>query len=162
MLRKQILLPFVCVLICSFSTIYAIQKMKASRSKVYALRLRPGDDLKKSITDFAKANQLQAAYVVTCVGSLKQANIRFANQLTGTELTDKFEIVSLTGVFNTEGGHFHIALSDGTGKTIGGHLMDGNLVYTTAEIVIGEATDLVFKRETDSVTTYKELTIYSR
>jgi uncharacterized protein len=40
--------------------------------------------------------------------------------------------------------------------------MDDNLIYTTAEIVIGEATDLVFKRETDSITTYKELAIYPR
>jgi predicted DNA-binding protein with PD1-like motif len=40
--------------------------------------------------------------------------------------------------------------------------MDGSLIFTTAEIVIGEATDLVFKRETDSITTYKELKIYPK
>jgi uncharacterized protein len=161
-MKKQIFLLCLSGLICSFSTLYIQQKMKASSSKVYALRLRPNEDLKKSLMDFAKKEKLKAAYIITCVGSLQKANIRFANQPNGTALTDKFEIVSLVGAFNTEGGHFHISLSDSTGKTIGGHLMDDNLIYTTAEIVIGEATDLVFKRETDSITTYKELTIYPR
>jgi hypothetical protein len=50
-------------------------------------------------------------------------------------------------------------VADKDGKTIGGHMMDGCLVYTTAEIVIGEANDLVFFREEDSTTHLKELKI---
>ena len=41
-------------------------------------------------------------------------------------------------------------------------MMDGCLVYTTAEIVIGEATDLTFSREEDSITHFKELKIVSK
>jgi predicted DNA-binding protein with PD1-like motif len=44
----------------------------------------------------------------------------------------------------------------------GGHLLDGNLVYTTAEIVAGEATSLRFTRETDPATGFKELSVKKR
>jgi uncharacterized protein len=161
-LLSRLLLVVALITTCSFSTVYIFEKMKGSRSKTYALRLRPNEDLKKQLMAFAQQNDLRAAYVITCVGSLRQANIRFANQPSGTLLTDKFEITSLVGAFNTEGGHFHISISDGTGRTIGGHLMDDNLIYTTAEIVIGEATDLAFFRETDTLTTYKELVVKPR
>ena len=37
--------------------------------------------------------------------------------------------------------------------------MDGNLIYTTAEIIIGEVLDVKFARRLDSITTYDELFI---
>ncbi len=42
------------------------------------------------------------------------------------------------------------------------HLLEGSIVHTTAEIVIGEANNLKFSRETDPVTSYKELKISPR
>lgn len=129
-------------------------------NRVFALRLHPGDDLKQALVAFAQANHMEAGYIITCVGSLKKATLRLANQPTTTTWDDKFEIVSLVGTLSATGGaHLHAAISDGTGKTIGGHLADGNLIYTTAEIVIGEATDLKFTRKLDSLTTYNELYI---
>ena len=129
-------------------------------NRVYALRLRPGQDLKKEIMAFVKENNIKSGYIITCVGSLKKATLRLANQPNPTTWEDKFEIVSLVGTLSSESGaHLHASISDGTGKTIGGHLMDDNLVYTTAEIVIGEVLDLKFSRKVDSITTYKELFI---
>jgi predicted DNA-binding protein with PD1-like motif len=61
---------------------------------------------------------------------------------------------------STEGSHLHISLSDSTGTTIGGHLVDGCHVYTTAEIVLGIMPDYRFAREQDSASGYKELTVY--
>lgn len=91
---------------------------------------------------------------------MKKANLRLANQPEATTLEEKFEIVSLVGTFGADSGmHLHPSISDGTGKTIGGHLMNGNLIYTTAEIIIGEALDVKFSRELDSITTYNELFI---
>jgi uncharacterized protein len=130
---------------------------------VYALRLRPNQDLKQEIVAFAKAHHIQAGYIVTCVGSLKKANLRLANRPEATTWDDKFEIVSLVGTLSAASGvHLHAAISDGTGKTIGGHLMDGNLIYTTAEIVIGEILDVTFARRLDSLTTYNELSVEPR
>lgn len=127
---------------------------------VYALRLGPNQDLKQEIMAFVKANNIQAGYIVTCVGSLKKANLRLANQPEATTWTEKFEIVSLVGTFGVDSGiHLHASISDGTGKTFGGHLMDGNVIYTTAEIIIGEVLDVKFYRKLDSITTYNELFI---
>ena len=46
-------------------------------------------------------------------------------------------------------GHVHISVSDGEGVTVGGHLLSGNIVYTTAEITILEFTEGVFRRLPD-------------
>jgi predicted DNA-binding protein with PD1-like motif len=74
-------------------------------------------------------------------------------------LKGHFEIVSLTGVLSLNGSHLHISLGNEKGKTFGGHLLEGCKVYTTAEIVISEFTDLEFKRELDSTFGYKELVV---
>lgn len=126
------------------------------------MRLRPGQDLQQEIFTFAKRENLRAAAIVTCVGSLKAANVRFANQPAGTPLTGPFEIVSLVGMFTREGSHLHIALSDGKGATLGGHLMPQSVVCTTAEIVLVELGDVAFTREKDMETTCDELVIRPR
>lgn len=130
--------------------------------KVFALRLRPGQDLRQQIELFVKAKHIRAGFIITTVGSLRQAAIRLADQPSATSFDGKFEIVSLVGTLGQDGVHLHLAISDNTGKTIGGHLVEGCLIYTTAEIVIGDAQGLVFTREKDSETTYQELKIRSR
>jgi len=130
--------------------------------KVFALRLHPGQDLKHELDAFARNNHLQAGFVITCVGSLRKVAIRPANQKEPLLREAKYEIVSLVGTFSPDGSHLHIALSDSTGATIGGHLLEGNEIYTTAEIVLGEAHQLKFSREIDPETTFKELKIRNR
>ncbi len=71
----------------------------------------------------------------------------------------KFEIVSLTGVLSVHGSHYHIAISDGEGRTYGAHLMDGSEIYTTAEIVLAEPGRCAFLRSFDPQTGYPELDI---
>jgi predicted DNA-binding protein with PD1-like motif len=127
--------------------------------KVFALRLEPNRDLKVSLQDFAIENHLQAGFVLTAIGSLKQGLIRFANRDTATILPEKLEILSLNGTLSESGIHLHIAVADGTGKTRGGHLVEGCVIYTTAEIVIGEAEGLTFLRTVDRQTGFRELQI---
>lgn len=129
---------------------------------VHALRLQPGQDLKLELENFAKSKNLQAGFIITCVGSLRKVAIRPADQQIPLKRDQKFEIVSLVGTISPEGLHLHISCADSSGLTIGGHLLEGNEIYTTAEIVIGEAEDLQFHREIDPKTTYKELTINKR
>jgi predicted DNA-binding protein with PD1-like motif len=127
--------------------------------KTFALRLHPGEDPVTALEAFAQTNQLKAACVLTCVGSLRKAVLRFANQEQATTLEGHFEIVSLTGVFSQDGGHYHIAISDGEGRTYGAHLLDGSQVYTTAEIVLASLDDVRFLRTFDPQTGYPELDI---
>jgi predicted DNA-binding protein with PD1-like motif len=131
----------------------------ANNPTVHAFRLKPGQDLRKEIERFAANKNITAGYMVTCVGSLVQANIRFANQPNGFLADGHFEIVSLVGTISTNGCHLHISISDSTGKTMGGHLLEGNIVYTTAEIVIGESKDMIFTREKDGSTPWEELQV---
>lgn len=126
---------------------------------VFALRLTPGQDLKKTLDAFTIETNLQAGFIVTCVGSLRKVVIRPADSKEPLFREQKFEIVSLTGTLSPDGSHLHIALSDSAGVTIGGHLLEGNLIYTTAEIIVGEAEGVLFRREQDAETGYKELTI---
>ena len=125
--------------------------------KTYALRLHPQQDLKVELDTFAQTHNLKAACVLACVGSLRRAVLRYANQEQSTQLDDKFEIVSLTGTFSKYGSHYHISISDGVGRTTGAHLLEGCLIYTTAEIVIGELPDVSFLRKIDNTTGYEEL-----
>ena len=127
--------------------------------KVFALRLRPGEDPKAALDSFAQIEQTEAACVLTCVGSLRKAVLRFANQEEAVTMHRHLEIVSLTGVLSLHGGHYHIVVSDGEGHTYGGHLMDGSEVYTTAEIVLASLDDLRFMRSFDPETGYPELDI---
>lgn len=76
-------------------------------------------------------------------------------------LNQKLEIVSLVGTLN-EHAHLHISLSDKDGRTIGGHAIGDLEVFTTAEIVIGELSDLQFSREMDERTGFPELVISPR
>jgi uncharacterized protein len=133
--------------------------MPAPSYKVHAFRLPPNKDLKKEIDAFVAKEKIEAGYIITCVGSLTQANIRYANQANGTMQSGHFEIVSLVGTVSINGSHLHISISDSTGKTIGGHLLTENLIYTTAEIVIGESKNLSFTREKDGTTPWEELQV---
>jgi predicted DNA-binding protein with PD1-like motif len=128
-------------------------------TKTHVIRLKPGEDLKKSILQFVTNNNIKAGWIGTCAGSLTQYNIRFANQNKPSSDTGHFEIVSLTGTLSINGSHLHISISDSTGKTIGGHLLDNNIIYTTAEIVIQESTRHVFTRKNDGTTPWEELQV---
>jgi predicted DNA-binding protein with PD1-like motif len=131
-----------------------------SNTKTHALRLKPGDDLRQSLTAFAKEHNMRAGAMVTCVGSLTVATLRLANQEGPSVYRGHFEIVSLVGTLSVNGSHLHLAVSDSTGRTIGGHLLDGCRVYTTAEIVLSELAGLEFRREPDPTFGYQELVVY--
>jgi uncharacterized protein len=128
----------------------------------YAFRLRPGEDLRKGIEALVQEKNIRAGCILTAVGSLTEYNLRFANQSFGTWGKGHFEIVSITGTVSVNGSHIHLSISDGTGHTVGGHLLEGCKIYTTAEIVIAELPKYEFAREQDEATGYKELRIYQK
>lgn len=130
-----------------------------SDARIHVVRLKPGDDLKRSLLELAALHQWNAAVVVTCAGSLVSYNLRFANRKEGSSKTGHFEIVSLTGTLSASSAHLHICISDENGETKAGHLLEGNRIYTTAEIAIAELPTLEFRRVLDPVSGYAELQI---
>jgi len=127
--------------------------------KIHALRLKPEMDLKQELVNFTKEKNIQAGFIITAVGSLKEANLRMADENITKTFKEKFEIVSLVGTLSQDGLHLHTSLSNKEGKTIGGHLKEGCIIYTTAEIIVGEEEKLIFNREIDELTNFKELVI---
>lgn len=124
-----------------------------------ALRLKPGDDLAASLAAWVKTREISGAAVLTCVGSLRRAVIRLADRDTPSAFAQKLEILTLSGTLGAEGHHLHIALADGDGRCIGGHLMPGCEVYTTAEIVLAVVPGKRFLRRQDPETGYRELVV---
>ncbi|UYZ62950.1 PPC domain-containing DNA-binding protein [Hymenobacter weizhouensis] len=144
----------------SASAVSSAPPVVSSSLRTYALRLRPGQDLRRELLAFTERQHLRAAAVLTCVGSLTVATLRLANQEGPTVYRGHFEIVSLVGTLSVNGSHLHLSVADSTGRTIGGHLLDGSLVYTTAELVLGELPELDFRREPDATFGYRELAVY--
>lgn len=136
--------------------------MEANSSKTYAFRLKPGQDLKQSIVRFVEEKNIRAGWISACVGSLTDYNIRFANKDSGTASHGHFEILSCTGLLSTDGAHLHLSLADSIGIVTGGHMLDGCIVYTTAEIILQSTDSYEFKREKDGSTHYKELKVIDR
>jgi uncharacterized protein len=138
------------------------QKAQSSKISGYAFRLKPHEDLKQRILEFARVNDIKAGVVVSGVGSLEQYCIRYANQREGVLRKGCFEIVSLTGTLSGSSCHIHISVADKNGKTSGGHLLDGNLIYTTAEIALLDLHELTFQRKVDPTYNYKELLVVKK
>lgn len=129
--------------------------------KLFPLRLKPDEDLRQSLQNFALEQNITAGFIMTVAGSLKEASIRFANQDKAIVLKNHFEILTLNGTIATTGCHLHITISDRYGHVIGGHLVDGCIIYTTAEIIIGSSDEFNFIRNIDQETGYPELEIIS-
>ena len=126
----------------------------------YTFRLRSGQDLFDAIEAFVKEKRVEAGCILSGVGSLTHAAIRLANREYTSEYDGYFEIVSMTGTVSIHGSHLHISVSDGDGKTIGGHFESGCKIYTTAEIVIAVFDDVIYKREFAEDSGYDELAVY--
>lgn len=124
----------------------------------HCFRLTNGSDLKKEIESYATNNKISGV-VLCAVGCLNKLTIRLSDGKSILEKEGMFEIVSITGTLSEDGVHIHISVSDKSGNTIGGHLKDGCIVNTTAEIVLNIFDDLKFKREYDKNTGYNELVI---
>lgn len=133
-----------------------------SQGRFHAVRLRTGQDVKVELVRYITEQNLRACAVVSCVGSLTEARIRYADQSGTARVEGPLEIVGLVGCGGKGYWHLHITVSDQEGRTQGGHLVDGCRVRTTAEIVLVELQDLEFQRTPDPETGYDELEIVPR
>jgi uncharacterized protein len=151
---------FIAFIFSFFISMPMLNSKNTSRMITHTIRLTPHQDIKLALMDYIITHKINAACMLTCVGSAEQVCVRYANQPNTDTMHGKYEIVSLVGTLGaTSGCHLHISISDSTGKTIGGHLQNGTLVYTTAEIVIAELIDVNYSRIKDSTYGYNELSV---
>ena len=156
-------LAFVFGISCAALALAALQQPAVkSSAQFYALRLEPGMDLRQELQAFAKAQKLRAGFIVSCSGTASCAAVRYANHNSTAIRQGHFEIVSLSGTIESDAMHLHAAFADSTGATFGGHLENGTAIFSTAEIVVGELSQLAFARENDAVTGLRELVVRKR
>ena len=125
--------------------------------KEFCHRLTRGADLKGSIESLCKDNGFDTAVVLSAVGCLSKAHVRLAKAVNEVEVEEDFEIVSLTGTVSKGEAHLHISLADEIGNVFGGHLMEGSIVNTTCELVLGVLEEYGSSREYDRETGYDEI-----
>ncbi|MGF0007900.1 PPC domain-containing DNA-binding protein [Eubacteriales bacterium SGI.150] len=129
--------------------------------KTHVFRLRRGSDLLKALQEYARTRRIAAGTVVSGVGCVTRARVRDASGVTVRELNEPLEIVSLMGTLSAARTHLHIALAREDLTVLGGHLMEGCIVNTTAEVVLLELDGVRFGAERDGETGYDELAILS-
>lgn len=133
------------------------------RMKTLPVRLTPGQDLRAALEAAVLAQNCRAAFVLSGIGSLSTAGIRFAGAAAPTRLTESMEILSLSGTVAVDGdktaSHMHMAVSTATGQVLGGHVAPGCIVLTTAEVLLALLPDWQFSREPDAQTGYDELVV---
>lgn len=125
------------------------------------LRLQPGADLRASLEAMAQADDL-SAFVVCGIGSLAGARVRLAGADSQTTVPGDVEILSLSGTLTPDGAHLHMAIADAQGRVIGGHVCHGNVVRTTAELLLVSLSEWRLGREADAGTGLEELVVRQR
>ena len=159
--NKGFLLTIIIMVLMCAGVITAL--FLAYRAPVpHVLRLKPGEDIQAALQSFVDTNNIKAASIVTGIGSLTDVGLRYANKEDTTRLKGHFEIVSLSGMVSRNHTHIHLAVSDGEGRTYGGHVKEGNLIYTTGEITLLEYPLLNFIEEKCRLSGYDELSVKKR
>ncbi|MDR7376610.1 putative DNA-binding protein with PD1-like motif [Rhodoferax ferrireducens] len=127
------------------------------------IRLPPGQDLRQALEAAVRSQNCRAAFVLSGIGSLSTAGLRFAGADQPQRLVGDSEILSLSGTIAFDGqhssSHLHMALSTATGAVLGGHVAAGCIVRTTAEVLLALLPEWEFAREPDAVTGYDELVV---
>jgi predicted DNA-binding protein with PD1-like motif len=110
----------------------------------YVVVCDPGDEAVSALTQFARAERLEAAQI-TAVGAFERATVgwfdRAARNYRRIPVDEQCEVLSLIGdVAEGQDGpilhvHAELGLSDGT--TRGGHLLEGR-VFPTLEAIVTE------------------------
>jgi predicted DNA-binding protein with PD1-like motif len=129
-------------------------------SLMLPLRLVPGDDLRRSLEEAVRDVALAGAFVVSGIGSLRVAVLRYAGSQQSTRIEADLELLSLAGSVCGDGTHLHAVVADAHGRVLGGHLCPGSLVRTTAEILLMVMpAEQHLSRTHDAATGYSELVI---
>jgi len=126
--------------------------------RFFVCRLDYESDLLDSIKRFADEKGVKVA-VFFLLGAVKKARFSFYDQeekkYVEDEIDEPMEVLSCIGNIARMKGetivHGHTVLSNREGKSYGGHLINGTIVFS-AELFIMELKGIVLEREYDKVT----------
>lgn len=116
--------------------------IKVSDSEKYIGKLAHGRDLLEEIRD--TCNRLDVRFgQIEAIGAVQKARLAYYDQTSQKyehfEINKPMEMASLIGSVSSKDGepmvHAHVTLADKKGKTYGGHLATGTIIFA-AEVVI--------------------------
>ena len=129
-------------------------QIKISSPKRFIIaKLEKDEDIYKTISKIVVENDIKTG-VFWMIGAVKSARIGYYNeekkQYEVHEINEPCEISGLSGNISLKDGkpfvHAHIHVSDKTGKTYGGHLLEGTFISVTGELFILEANDAIERK----------------
>ena len=136
---------------------------KGCVDKVIAFRASPGEDVLGALEKVCVEHSISNGIILSAIGSLDGAkfftpvplnNKAGAGYSDPIELVGPIELLNATGMItHKENGdpdfHVHCTFSNGKGTSYGGHLIQGNTVLLTLDVVIGEIKGIDMVREFD-------------
>lgn len=125
---------------------------------LHPLRLPPGADLRRELEALA-ARWGEGAFVLSGIGSLGDGRLRLAGAAAEITVPGPLEILTLAGTLTPDGAHLHLSVADAQGRVVGGHAGYGNLVRTTAELLLARVPGWALSRGFDAATGYLELVV---
>lgn len=140
-----------------------INCVEGTLKRVVAIRLSPQEDVLKSLISVCEKKGIKNGVIISAIGSLdgakfydpvvlpeKKAGYGYSDVI---ELKGPIELLSLNGIICNRNDkilpHLHFSLSDENGKAYGGHVIEGNKVLLTVDMVIGELEGIHMGREYD-------------
>jgi len=138
--------------------------------RVIVARLKPGSDLLRSLQEIVDREGVKAGVILSGVGLLGEARLRNCESLpeeypitdenrTYLSFSRPLEILSLSGNITVAEGnplvHAHLTLSQVGGDEIGiigGHLIEGCVIFGFAEIILMELKDIKMEKNYDEET----------
>ena len=137
---------------------------EGSLKRIIAVRFHPGDDVLLSLQKLCEEQNLKNGIILSAIGSLdgaaffdpvqlpdKKAGYGYSEAVT---IQGPIELTNASGMIchDADGEvllHVHISLSDRYGNGHGGHLIEGNKVLLTVDMVLGELEGIDMGRKYD-------------
>ena len=144
-----------------------IQSVEGKVTRTIVARLLPGTDMLEGIEESCRRHGVKQGVVGCAVGAFKKATFVFPIPKEGTPIGIVYgEPVVLDGPIEVLGGqgiicqsedgkyliHFHGSMSDKDMHIWGGHIVNGNIVLATLDLVIHEITGVNMLRRFDEET----------
>lgn len=126
---------------------------EAAGQKTFALVFNTGDEVMKSLLDYAREKRLTGCHF-TAIGAFESAVLGYfdwkVKDYKKIPVREQVEVLSLMGdVAEKEGGepqiHAHVVLGNSEGKALGGHLVEAH-VRPTLELILTESPAHLRKR----------------
>lgn len=137
---------------------------KGNIKQIHAFRMKPGDDFLLTLQKYCEDNEIKNGIILNTIGSLDGATfldpVPLPEKKFGYGYGEPIKLFGPIEILTADGMvchnddeeillHVHVTYSDQDGHAYGGHLIEGNRVLFTADVVLGEIENINMMRRYD-------------